>query len=68
MTSPLHTTTPAARAANISETTLRLWARLGIVPSQITSSGMRLFVLDDVLRVARERAARRLRRHGGHAA
>jgi DNA-binding transcriptional MerR regulator len=52
----LYTTAPAARAAEISESTLRLWARLGIVPSQVTASGMRLFLLPDVLRVARERA------------
>jgi DNA-binding transcriptional MerR regulator len=52
----LYTTAPAARAAEISESTLRLWARTGIVPSQVTASGMRLFELSDVLRVARERA------------
>jgi DNA-binding transcriptional MerR regulator len=51
----LHTTAPAARAAEVSESTLRLWARLGLVRSQVTSTGVRLFVLDDVLRVARER-------------
>lgn len=65
MTDTLHTTATAARAAAISEATLRLWARLGIVPSQVTSSGMRLFALDDVLRVARHRAESRIRRHGG---
>jgi len=69
MADPLHTTAPAARAANISEATLRLWARLGVVPSQVTSNGMRLFTLADVLRVARERAARRAQRpRGGQAA
>jgi hypothetical protein len=56
-----HTTTPAARKANISEATLRMWARLGLVPFKTTASGMRLFQLADVLRVARERAARRAR-------
>jgi DNA-binding transcriptional MerR regulator len=65
MAETLHTTAPAARAAAISEATLRLWARLGIVPSQVTSNGMRLFALDDVLRVARDRAASRIRRRGG---
>ena len=65
MADTLHTTAPAARAAEISEATLRLWARLGIVPSQVTSNGMRLFALEDVLRVARDRAASRIRRKGG---
>ena len=64
----LHTTTPAARAAGVSEATLRMWARLGLVPFQSTESGVRLFQLADVLRVARERAARRPRRQGGTAA
>lgn len=64
----LYTTAPAARAAKISEATLRLWARLGVVPSQVTSNGMRLFVLPDVLSVAAERAARRAHRpRGGQA-
>jgi DNA-binding transcriptional MerR regulator len=54
----LYTTAPAARAANISESTLRAWARLGLVPSQLTSTGVRLYHLDDVLRVARTRARR----------
>jgi DNA-binding transcriptional MerR regulator len=65
MAETLHTTATAARAAEISEATLRLWARLGVVPSQITSNGMRLFTLDDVLRVARDRAARRASPRGG---
>lgn len=65
MAETLHTTAPAARAAEISEATLRLWARLGIVPSQVTSNGMRLFALEDVLRVARDRAARRATYRGG---
>jgi DNA-binding transcriptional MerR regulator len=65
MADTLHTTAPAARAAEISEATLRLWARQGIVPSQVTSNGMRLFALVDVLRVARERAASRAHRRGG---
>ena len=65
MADTLHTTAPAARAAEISEATLRLWARLGIAPSQVTSNGMRLFALDDVLRVAQARAANRARRRGG---
>lgn len=65
MAETLHTTAPAARAAEISEATLRLWARLGIVPSQVTSNGMRLFTLADVLRIARERAAFRSHRRGG---
>ena len=36
MADTLHTTAPAARAAEISEATLRLWLG-GIVPSQVTS-------------------------------
>ena len=64
MAETFHTTATAARAAEISEATLRLWARLGVVPSQVTSNGMRLFALDDVLRVARDRAASRMRRRG----
>lgn len=69
MAETLHTTATAARAAEISEATLRLWARLGIVPAQVTSNGMRLFALEDVLRVARDRAARRaIQRGGGRAA
>ena len=62
MNDQLHTTAPAARAADISESTLRMWARLGIVPSERTSTGVRLFRLKDVLRVAHERAAHPLRR------
>jgi DNA-binding transcriptional MerR regulator len=61
----LDTTSPVARAAKISEATLRLWARTGLVPFRLTSSGMRLFALDDVLRVARDRAARRANQRGG---
>ena len=58
MADQLHMTSPAARAAKISESTLRMWARLGLVPSQLTSTGVRLYNLDDVLRVARTRARR----------
>jgi DNA-binding transcriptional MerR regulator len=59
MTKPLYlTTAPAARAAAISESTLRLWARAGVLPSQVTSTGIRLFTIEDVMRVARERARR----------
>lgn len=65
MAETLYTTAPAARAAKISEATLRLWARLGIVPSQITSTGMRLLAVDDVLRVARDPAAKRASQRGG---
>lgn len=54
----LYLTAPAARAAKISESTLRMWARNEIVPSILTSTGVRLFHLDDVLRVARTRARR----------
>ena len=63
----LHTTTPAARAAGVSEATLRMWARLCIFPFENTASGMRLFRLADVLRVARARAARRPWRRSGDA-
>ena len=58
MADDLHLTAPAARAAKISESTLRLWGRLGLVPSQVTSTGVRLYHLDDVLRVARTRTRR----------
>jgi DNA-binding transcriptional MerR regulator len=53
-----YTTAPAARAAGISESVLRLWAREGLVPFVITSTGVRLFALDAVLRVAQERRDR----------
>jgi DNA-binding transcriptional MerR regulator len=52
------TTAPAARLAAISESTLRYWARAGLLPSQVTSTGVRLFTSEDVLRVARERVRR----------
>ena len=61
----LCTTAPAARAAEISESTLRLWARLGLVPSQLTTTGVRLYNLEDVLRVARTRPRRNLAMRGG---
>jgi DNA-binding transcriptional MerR regulator len=64
----LDTTSPVARAAKISEATLRLWARTGLVPFRVTSNGVRLFVLDDVLRVARDRAARRASQRRGRPA
>lgn len=67
-TGGLYTTGPAARAAQVSEVTLRLWARLGLLPCETTTSGLRLFRLDDVLRVARDRATRRARRRRGGAA
>lgn len=55
----LYTTTPAAREAGVSEATLRYWVRLGVLKSRKTSSGMNLFDLDEVLTVARVRAAKR---------
>ncbi len=55
MVDQFYMTSPAARAAGISESTLRLWARIGLVPSIVTSSNVRLFRLEDVLRVAQAR-------------
>ena len=52
----LYMTAAAAREAHISESTLRMWARLGIVPSERTSTGVHLFKLEDVLRVAHARS------------
>ena len=63
MAEPLYMTAPAARAAHVSESALRMWARLGIVPFECTSTGVRLFKLEDVLRVARVRAAHQMRRN-----
>ena len=54
-TEQFYTTAPAAREANISESTLRLWEKLGLVRAQLTSSGVRLFHLAEVLKVARAR-------------
>ena len=61
-TTEFYTTGAAAREAKVSEVTLRLWARLGLLPCETTTTGVRLFRLADVLRVASERAARRARR------
>ena len=52
------TTGPAARAAGVSESTVRLWCAQGRLSAQRTQSGLRLYRLEDVLRVAAERAAR----------
>ncbi len=54
-TEQFYTTAPAAREANISESTLRLWAKLGLVQPELTSTGVRLYNLKDVLKVARSR-------------
>ncbi|MEO7862325.1 MAG: MerR family transcriptional regulator [Nitrospirales bacterium] len=56
MSDQFYMTASAARAADISESTLRIWARRGLVPSECTSTGVRLFKLNDVLRVAQSRA------------
>jgi excisionase family DNA binding protein len=50
--SPL-TTGPAARLIGVGEGTIRLWAKIGRLQFTETSSGVRLFARDDVLR-ARE--------------
>ncbi len=54
-TEQFYTTAPAAREANISESTLRLWEKTGLVQAQLTTSGVRLFHLPEVLKVARTR-------------
>ena len=63
MAEQLYMTAPAARAAHESESALRMWARLGKVPFECTSTGVRLFKLEDVLRVAQLRAAHQMRRN-----
>ena len=50
------TTTDAARIAGVAANTIRLWERLGKIPAQRTASGVRLFRLEDVQRVAAQRA------------
>jgi DNA-binding transcriptional MerR regulator len=58
MADQLLTTGSAARIAGVSESTIRLWAVSGVLPSLVTRSGTRVYYTSDVERVARERAAR----------
>lgn len=55
----LLTTSGAARLAECSESSIRLWAIEGLLPFQQTTTGLRLFDPDDVKRVALERRALR---------
>jgi DNA-binding transcriptional MerR regulator len=55
----LLTVSAAARLAEVAENTIRSWERRGWLPVTRTTSGLRLFTRDDVLRIAeRQRAAR----------
>ena len=47
-----------ARELDVAPETIRLWERLGKLPAQRTTSGIRLFRREDVDRLARERAGR----------
>jgi excisionase family DNA binding protein len=55
------TTKHAAKILDTSEATVRAMERRGELPAARTSSGMRLFELQTVERVARERADKRTR-------
>ena len=59
MADPFYTTSDAARAAQVSEGTLRCWAKAGVVSCEVTANGIRLFDLPEVLAVARARLVRR---------
>lgn len=50
------TTADVAKVFGVVPATVRLWERLGKLPAQRTSSGMRLFLTVDVMRLATERA------------
>jgi excisionase family DNA binding protein len=47
-----------ARVAGVTPVTIRAWADAGLLPVERTSSGIRLFRRDDVLRFLRERGVR----------
>lgn len=56
MTTKLLTSAGAARIADRVPDTIRHWARTGVLPVALqTSSGLRLFDADEVLRVSRQR-------------
>ena len=56
MTTDLLTTLDAARLADVSPATIRLWRRLGrLVPAVRVKSGLALYASDDVERVVAER-------------
>jgi DNA-binding transcriptional MerR regulator len=59
------TTTGAARFAGRSAETIRAWARCGILVPLMAPAGIRIFLREDVLRVARERDERRRSRSRG---
>jgi excisionase family DNA binding protein len=50
------TTAAAARRLGVSESTIRLLERRGLLPAQRTSTGVRIFTAADVARVAEARA------------
>src|SRR5437773_815108 len=54
--------TEAARILEVSEDTVRRLAATGVLPVQRTSTGVRVFRRDDVLRIAEQRARRGRRR------
>lgn len=53
------TTADAARRLGLTPASVRLLAKTGRLPHTRTASGTRLFRLDDVERLAQERAGRR---------
>jgi excisionase family DNA binding protein len=55
----LITTTTAAKILKTSEGTVRALERRGELPATRTATGMRVFVREDVERLALERATRR---------
>jgi DNA-binding IclR family transcriptional regulator len=59
-TTDLLTTLDAARLADVSPATIRLWRRIGrLVPAVCAASGLALYARSDVGRVAAERKAER---------
>lgn len=53
----LMTASAVAKLTGVTPATVRLWADLGRLPVQRTTSGMRLFDRRDVERLARQRQA-----------
>lgn len=51
-------TSEAARVLGVSPETIRLWERKGLLPAVKTDHGVRLFALDDVSALKRERDLR----------
>ncbi len=58
-TSELLATSEAARLLGVAADTVRLWERRGLLPAERTAGGIRLFRLEDVERLATERAGTR---------